>query len=216
MKFYKEYYKLGLDQYLQWKYSQKDEWWRKKEFYGHLDYKGDYIETVRLISKEEKNDGSLFVNGTNVKNSKWDILFSMLGQALVDWCVENVEYKKLWAINFRIDRTVDENGQNVYDHSVSVKEYIPGNDWQRIENVKDEDELQKFDGCGEFLCDLVARFIESQGTDIPNDWNYFSFGLDSLSDSCKRGVWVCTSDGYMNLGHNDEKTKEYEEFVECM
>jgi len=212
MKTYKEYYQIGLNHYLQWKYSQKDEWWRKKAFCGHLDLKGDYIETVRFISKDEKNDGSLFVNGTNLKNSEWDILFSMLGQALVDWCVENVEYKDIWSVNFRIDRTIDETGKNVYDHSVFVKIVLK----DKIEDVTDEEELQKYEGCGEFLCDLVARFIESHSKDIPNDWNSFSFGLDSLSESCKWGEWVCVSDGYMNLGNYNEETKEYDEFVECM
>lgn len=216
MRTYKEYYQFGLNEHLDWKSKQEEEWWRNKNEYDYLKTKGDYIETVNFLTIDEKNDASLFVNTTNVKNSEWDILFSMLGQVLVDWCVENVKCDDLWSFNFRIDRDVDENGQNLYDHSFFVKKSLPDKDWPKIEDVTDEDELKKFEGCGEFLCDIVARFIESHSTDIPNDWNHFSFGLDDLAASCKWGEWIPASDGYMNLGYYDEKTNYYEDFVECM
>ena len=45
---------------------------------------GDYLKGTKFLSRDEKNDASLFINRTNVKNSEWSILFSMLGQVLVD------------------------------------------------------------------------------------------------------------------------------------
>ena len=89
MRTYKEYYQFGLDEHLDWKSKQKDEWWRAKQYKGDLELKGEYLETATPLSEEEKNDSSFFKNHTNMKNSKWNILFTMLGQALIDWCVEN-------------------------------------------------------------------------------------------------------------------------------
>ena len=79
MKTYKEYYQIGLEDHLNWKSKQKDEWWRTNQQKGDLELKGEYLETITPLSEEEKNDSPLFNNYTNVKNSEWSILFSMLG-----------------------------------------------------------------------------------------------------------------------------------------
>ena len=99
MKTYKEYYQIGLDEYLNWKSKQKGEWWRKnltKQQKSDLELKGEYLETITPLSEEEKNDSPLFKNRTNVKNSEWDILFSMLGRALGAWKMEN---KKIYGLS---------------------------------------------------------------------------------------------------------------------
>lgn len=216
MKTYKEYYQFGLNEHLDWKSRQDEEWWKNKDDYRYLDTKGDYIETVRLLTVDEKNDSSLFTNATNVKNSEWGILFSMLGQALVDWCRENVSYKKLWNFGFRIDRGVDD-GKSFYVPSFTVRKLVSSEDkWIKPEEETDEKKLKKFEKCADFLFGLVTEFIERNGNNIPNDWNYFSFGLDCLYESCKWGEWVCSSDGYMNLANYNEETNEYDEFVACM
>lgn len=212
MRSFKEYYDLAMREHIVWLSNQKEEWW-KKDKDDKLNPLGDFIETVSFLSIDEKNDSSLFYNHTNVKNSEIGILFAMLGQALVDWCCENVEWKNLWYFGISINRSID-GCSNVYDCSFSVNKYDFVNR-ERID-VVDEDELKKFDGCDDFLCDLVDTFMSIHGKDIPNDWNYFSFGLDSLMDSCKCGGWIFASDGYMNIGNLDENTDEYDEYVECM
>lgn len=213
MKTYKEYYQFGLGKHFDWKSKQKEEWWKRGD-QSSLEPKGDYIETVKFLSVDEKNDASLFINTTNIKNSEWDILFSMLGQALVDWCVENVKYENLWSFDLKIERYV-ENGENIYLPTFKVTNYkkTESSFPQTAEetNVK---KLNNFKKCSEFLFDMVTRFIESNGKNIPNDWNHFSFGLDGLSHSCEYGEWVCTSDGYMNLMNVTDG--EYDQFVECM
>jgi len=212
MRTFKEYYKKALDEHLTWLSNQTEQWW-KKDKNDWLITKGDYIETVNLLTIDEKNDSSLFHNHTNVKNSEWGILFSMLGQALVDWCKENVDWNDLWSFGISIRREL--NGcSSIYNCSHSVNKY----DFVNKECIKvvDEDELARYDSCQDFLCDLVDEFLTRCGKNIPNDWNYFSFGLDDLGNSCKWGEWVSASDGYMNLGNFNENDKEYDEYVECM
>jgi len=213
MKEYEEYYKFGLNEHLDWKSRQEEEWWRNKKYNDKLKTKGDYIETVNFITIDEKNDASLFANTTNVKNSEWCILFSMLGQALVDWCRENVDYENLWSFGVQFKRGINEYGATRYIPEITVK-IMKGE--TGIEEVTDETVLKKFEDCEFELCRLVDTFLYNHGKNIPNDWNYFSFGLDCLYESCKWGEWVCSSDGYMNLGNYNEETKEYDEFVECM
>ena len=60
MKTYKEYYQFGLGEHFDWKSKQKEEWWKKGD-QSSLEPKGDYIETVKFLSVDEKNDASLFV-----------------------------------------------------------------------------------------------------------------------------------------------------------
>lgn len=216
MKTFKEYYDKGIDHELNWLYSQKDKWWQKNVRYKNLITTGDYIETVNRLASWEKNDSSLFVNRTNVMNSEWSILFHMLGQALVDWCVENVDWENLWSCGIRIHRTLD-GLSNVYNCSFSVNRYDFEQD--KYFKVTDEADIEKFSGCRDFLCDMIDWFITKHGKNIPNDWNHFSFGLDDLMASCKYGMWVCSSDGYMNLG-NERMTEDekmlYDNYVECM
>lgn len=215
MRTYKEYYKFGLEHYLNWKLNQEDEWWKKGQFKGHLELTGDYIETTTPLSEEEKNDSSLFDNHTNVKNSEWTILFSMLGQALVDWLVENGYPESLWSFTFSLKRVVD-GTENVYVPDFKVKVY--NSDYQIVERIS-EGLTEGFDGCQDFLLDLVSEFIESHGKDIPAGWNRFWFGLDDLSTSCKYGEWVPASDGFMQMGSslNDDDSEEgFELYVECM
>jgi len=213
MRTYKEYYNLGMEHHLDWLSHQKRQWWKDKDMFDYRSIKGDYIETVKFLTDDEKNDASLFHNHTNVKNSEWGILFSMLGQALVDWCVENVDWKNLWSFGIEIERTVV-NLASAYSCKFSVEKY----DFDKNEWVKEEDknELSKFEGCKDFLLNIVEEFIASHRKNIPNDWNYFSFGLDSLMDSCKWREWVCSSDGYMNLGNYNKESDDYTCFVECM
>ena len=175
---------------------------------------GDYIETVHFLTIDEKNDSSLFHNHTNVKNSEWGILFSMLGQALVDWCRENVDWKNLWSFGFTIKRSLD-GCSNLYDCSYSVNDYDSVN--KMMVEVTDENRLEQFSGCFDFLCDLVDEFLTRQGKNIPNDWNRFNFGLDCLMESCEWGEWISASDGYMYLGNFVEgEDGGYTEYVECM
>jgi len=215
MRTFKEYYDLAKDHHEQWLSMQDEEWWRKptRFEYDKLSLKGDYIETVKFLSEYEKNDSSLFKNHTNVKNSEWCILFSMLGQALVDWCMENVDYENLWSFSINVKRVVD-GVEDLYIPSFNVKYYIP--DTQMVENLEDEPKREEFVGCQDFLFGLISEFLEKNKRDLPLDWNGFWFGLDDLAASCKCGEWICASDGYMDLASVNDENKENELYVECM
>lgn len=209
MKSYKEYYKLGLDSHLDWKSKQEEEWWRRNELKGKLNLEGDYIETINVLSEYEKNDSSLFTNHTNVKNSEWDILFDMLGQALIDWCNENNQVKKPYSFVLSIKKVVD-GTEPVYETSFVARRHTDKDDFEKITSGE-------FEGCRDFLCDLVETFISQNGKNIPCDWNYFSFSLDDLETSCKYGEWTCFSDGYMTFGNlSDPDKRMYDEYVLCM
>ena len=213
MRTYKEYYQIGLDNHLDWKSKQKDEWWRTNQHKGYLELKGEYLETITPLSEEEKNDSSIFKNHTNVKNSEWDILFSMLGQALVDWCVENGKQENLWSFSIKVKRVVD-GIEDLYIPSFNVKYYSTDN--QVVKNLEDESKREGFVGCQDFLFELISEFLERNKRDLPLDWNMFWFGLDDLMSSCKYGVWVSDSDGYMSLTSVDDENKKNELYVECM
>lgn len=213
MRTYKEYYQIGLEDHLDWKSKQKDEWWRTNQQKGDLELKGEYLETITPLSEEEKNDSSIFKNHTNVKNSEWDILFSMLGQALVDWCAENGKQENLWSFSIKVKRVVD-GIEDLYIPSFNVKYYSTDN--QVVKNLEDESKREGFVGCQDFLFELISEFLERNKKDLPLDWNMFWFGLDDLMSSCKYGVWVSDSDGYMSLTSVDDENKKNELYVECM
>ena len=213
MKTYKEYYQFGLDNELDWKSKEKDEWWRTKELKGDLELKGEYLETITPLSEEEKNDSSIFKNHTNVKNSEWSILFSMLGQALVDWCVENGKQENLWSFTIKVKRVVD-GIEDLYVPSFSVKCYSP--DTQVVKSLEDESKREGFVDCQDFLLGLISEFLKKNKRDLPLDWNMFYFGLDDLETSCKYGEWVPVSDGYMSLTSFNDENKKSELYVECM
>ena len=213
MKTYKEYYQFGLDNHLDWKSKQKDEWWRTNQQKGDLELKGEYLETITPLSEEEKNDSPLFNNYTNVKNSEWSILFSMLGQALVDWCVENGKQENLWSFSIKVKRVVD-GIDDLYIPSFNVKYYFP--DAQVVNSLEDESKREGFVGCQDFLLGLISEFLERNKRDLPLDWNMFCFGLDDLESSCRYGVWTSASDGYMDLASVDDENKKSELYIECM
>ena len=213
MRTYKEYYQIGLEDHFNWKSKQKDEWWRTNQQKGDLELKGEYLETITPLSEEEKNDSPLFNNYTNVKNSEWSILFSMLGQALVDWCVENGKQENLWSFSIKVKRVVD-GIEDLYIPSFNVKYYSPDN--QVTKNLEDESKREGFVGCQDFLFELISEFLERNKRDLPLDWNMFWFGLDDLMSSCKYGEWVSDSDGYMDLVSVNDENKENELYVECM
>ena len=212
MKTYKEYYQIGLDEHLDWKSNQKDEWWRAKQNKDELDLKGEYLETITPLS-EEKNDSPIFKNHTNVKNSEWGILFGMLGQALVDWCVENGKQENLWSLFIKVKRVVD-GIEDLYIPSFNVKYYFPDN--QEVKSLEDGFKREEFVDCQDFLLGLISEFLENNKRDLPLDWNMFCFGLDDLESSCRYGVWTSASDGYMDLASVDDENKENELYVECM
>ena len=213
MKTYKEYYQIGLDKHLDWKSKQKDEWWRKEEYKNDLELKGEYLETITPLSEEKKNDSSIFKNHTNVKNSEWDILFSMLGQALVDWCVENGKQENLWSFSIKVKRVID-GIDDLYIPSFNVQYYFP--DAQVVKSLEDESKREGFVDCQDFLLGLISEFLERNKRDLPLDWNMFCFGLDDLESSCRYGIWTSASDGYMDLASVDDENKESELYVECM
>lgn len=213
MKTYNEYYQFGLDDELDWKSKEKDEWWRKEEYKNDLELKGEYLETITPLSEEEKNDYPLFKNHTNLKNSEWSILFSMLGQALVDWCVENGKQENLWSFSIKVNRVVD-GMEDLYIPSFNVKCYFPDN--QVVTSLEDESKREGFVGCQNFLLGLISEFLERNKKDLPLNWNMFCFGLDDLETSCKYGEWVSASDGYMDLASVNDENKENEIYVECM
>ena len=213
MRTYKEYYQIELEDHLDWKSKQKDEWWRKEEYKNDLELKGEYLETITPLSEKEKNDSSIFKNHTNVKNSDWDILFSMLGQALVDWCVENGKQENLWSFSIKVKRVVD-GIVDLYIPTFYVKYYSTDN--QVVKNLEDESKREGFVGCQDFLFELISEFLERNKRDLPLDWNMFWFGLDDLMSSCKYGEWVSDSDGYMDLASVNDENKENELYVECM
>ena len=213
MKTYKEYYQIGLNHNSNWKSEQKDEWWRTRQYKGDLELMGEYLETTIPLSEEEKNDSSIFENHTNVKNSEWAILFSMLGQAVVDWCVENGKQENLWSFSINVKRVVD-GIEDLYIPSFNVKYYDP--DTQLVESIEDESKLKEFVGCQDFLFGLISEFIEKNKKDLPLDWNGFWFGLDDLAASCKYGEWIAASDGYMDMASVNDENKEKELYVECM
>ena len=211
MKTFKEYYDRFLAEEMDWLGQQDNEWWRpaKERWLG---VQGEYLETVHILPIEEKNDVSLFHNHTNVKNIKWGILFSMLAQALIDWCKEkDLTWEDLWSYSIIIKKTI-ENGRVTYIYRHSLRNHND-HEW---EYETDEKRNELFDGLDDFLCDLFDRFLEDNMPDVPLDWNWFSFSLDSLTESVKYGEWVPASDGSMNLGNYNEETKEYDEYVECM
>ena len=213
MRTYKEYYQFGLEDHLDWKSKQKDEWWRTNQQKGDLELKGEYLETITPLKKKKKNDSPLFNNYTNVKNSEWSILFSMLGQALVDWCVENGKQENLWSFSIKVKRVID-GIDDLYIPSFNVQYYFP--DAQVVKSLEDESKREGFVDCQDFLLGLVSEFLERNKRDLPLDWNMFWFGLDDLESSCRYGIWTSASDGYMDLASVDDENKESELYVECM
>ena len=217
MRTYKEYYQLGKEDHENWLDFQKEKWWTLGD-QKHNHTKGEYLETTKFLTIDEKNDASLFANHTNVLNSEWSILFHMLGQALVDWMNENGKGSDLWSFGFEINRVIDGTA-DVYDCPFYVKRITPHATDNEIQDIKDEDTLKEYEGCRDFLCDLVERFISDHSVDLPLDWNYFAFGLDDLTVSCEYGEWVPASDGYLNFGNLDnskEKLDNYDEYVLSM
>lgn len=212
MRSYKEYYDLSKEHELIWKSRQTEEWWKKKPFNDGLELTGDYIETIKELDENEKNDSSLFRNHTNVLNSEWGILFNMLGQVLVDWCVENNETNR-WSFMVSINRVVD-GLDDVYVCQHKVKTIIKDSP----ETDVDKKVLKKFEDCRNVLCDIIWDFIYKHKNDLPCDWNCFVFSLDDLQESCKYGQWVAASDGYMCLSNvdMDGDGDQRDEFVLCM
>ena len=215
MRNYDEYYKLALAYENEWFSKQKEEWWRKdeegEEYGDHLYLMGEYLETVRLKSKHERNNSSLITNHTNVNNREWSILFHMLGQALIDWLIENNK-TSIYSFSFCIHRMVD-GLDNIYTLEKKVKVL---EDEYKLREVKNPD--PKFNECAGVLCDIVERFIFENRKDIPCDWNHFGFGLDDLMHSCEYGEWCSCSDGSISFGneHEGEKYDTYDEYVSCM
>ena len=213
MRTYKEYYQIAQEQHLAWKSKQKDEWWRAKQNKDELDLKGEYLETITPLSEEEKNDSPLFENHTNVKNREWGILFSMIGQALVDWCVENGKQENLWSFSIKVKRVID-GIEDFYIPSFNVKYYFP--DTQVVKSLEDESKWEEFVDCQDFLLGLISEFLENNKRDLPLDWNMFCFGLDDLESSCRYGIWTSASDGNMDLASVDDESKDSKIYVRCM
>ena len=215
MRSYKEYYNLAKDEHLNWLAmpEQQNEWWKKDEYnrFKELEVMGDYLEGTKFLSRDEKNDASLFINRTNVKNSEWCILFHMLGQVLVDWCVENGK-KDFWAFNIHIKRVVD-GLVEIYDPIFNV-DVIDSNDYRA--EITDKKELKFWEDCRNVLCDIIWEFIYTHKGDIPEDWNRISFGLDDLSASVEAKEWVCFSDGHLDLDCIHSNDNGCDTFVECM
>lgn len=224
MRTYKEYYKWALDEHLKWYSQQKEEWWKKdngvfeykdEDFEYKNDYlaiKGDYLETTMLKSNSEKNDSSIISNHTNVYNKEWCILFDIIGQALIDWCVENNE-TDIYSYCLIISRTL-EDGKDTLDYNHKIKYMDYNKDWPTWKTCDDESILEKFNDCSALLTDIIYEFISSQGKNIPLDWNHFSFGLDSLNTSCKYKCWTPDSDGDMHIGN--DSGNEFDEFMLSM
>ena len=210
MRTYKEYYQLGKEDHLSWLDFQKEKWWTLGD-QKHNHTTGEYLETTKFLTLNEKNDASLFTNHTNVRNSEWSILFHMLGQALVDWMNENGKGADLWSFGFEMNRVIDGTA-DVYECPFYVKKTVD----DEIQKIEDEETLKEYEGCRDFLCDLVERFISDHRIDFPLDWNYFAFGLDSLHSSCEYGEWVPASDGYLNFGNLDKELDNYDEYVLSM
>ena len=203
MRSYKEYYTLAIKQENDWYYNQTDAWWRYDEN-TRLSFvtKGDYIETANMVSVASKIDVPVFTNHTNLKNSEWSRLHFILSQALIDWLNKNKK-DNLYSFTFKLFRGVD-CIDNIYEIEYSA---------QKLEDEYPVDindpELQE---CADFLCDLVAEFIESHLNDIPLDWNSLSFYIDSLEHSCKCNGWCAYSDSYLNIGNVDFEN-EYTSYV---
>ena len=205
MKSYKEYYALAIKQENDWYYNQTDVWWLDENTRRNFDVKGEYIETTRIISVADKNDVPIFTNHTNLKNSEWSRLHFILSQALIDWLNENKK-DNLYGFTLKLFREVD-CINNIYEIEYGA---------QKIEDEYPIDindfELQE---CADFLCDLVAEFIETHLNDIPLDWNSLSFYIDALEHSCKCNGWCTYSDSYLNVGNTDFKD-EYTSYVVSM
>ena len=214
MKTIKEYYKKALDESNSWLEKQTSKWWESDEYLSYLlDTNGDYIETVKFLSIEEKNDLPILRNHTNVKNSDWCILYDMMTQAVIDWCMELKEDDRLWndlnSIYISIRRGVVDGKENQYAHSISIKNY------DSVE--EDESRLNLFVGCEGFLCDIIDWFMTKHGKNVPNNWNRISFGIDNILASCENGEWVPSSDTYFGLEQYDDQDEDkYISFVECM
>lgn len=207
MKDYIDYIKDVQNKQNEWYHNQKNEWWKNEYHKDEMDIKGDYLETVKIKSNDEKNDASLFTNHTNVKNSEWNILFHMFAQHLIDWCISHK--KNVYSCLVKINRIVD-GLDDVYDINVSITTRDADDDifgWKHIDDPE-------FNLYGEEVCDMLDRFLTAHKNDLPIDWNYFAFSLDCLDDSCECGEWCPASDGCMMLG-NDDGT-EYDEYVYCM
>ena len=205
MKSYKEYYALAIKQENDWYYNQADAWWLDENTKSSFVTKGDYIETTSMISAIDKNNIPIFTNHTNLKNSEWSRLHFILSQALIDWLNENKK-DNLYGFTLKLFREVD------YINNIYEIEYGA----QKIEDEYPVDindsELQE---CADFLCDLVAEFIETHLNDIPLDWNSLSFYIDALEHSCKCNEWCAYSDSYLNVGNTDFKD-EYTSYVLSM
>ena len=206
MRTYKEYYAIAVKQENDWYYNQTDAWWRRDEDAKRdFDEEGEYMETVNKISIADKNDVPVFTNHTNIKNSEWSRLHHILVQALIDWLNENKK-DNLYGFTLKLFREVD-CINNIYEIEYGT---------QKIEDEYPVDindpELQE---CADFLCDLVAEFIETHLNDIPLDWNSLSFYIDALEHSCKCNEWCAYSDSYLNVGNTDFKD-EYTSYVLSM
>ena len=205
MKSYKEYYTLAIKQENDWYYNQTDVWWLDENTRRNFDVKGEYIETTSMISATDKNDVPIFTNHTNLKNSEWSRLHFILSQALIDWLNENKK-DNLYGFTLKLFREVD-CINNIYEieyGTQKIKDEYPV-------DINDP-ELQE---CADFLCDLVAEFIETHLNDIPLDWNSLSFYIDALEHSCKCNEWCAYSDSYLNVGNTDFKD-EYTSYVLSM
>lgn len=206
MRTYREYYTLAIKQENDWYYNQTDAWWRYDEnMRRNFNVKGDYIETTNMISTADKINVPVFSNHTNLKNSEWSRLHYILVQALIDWLNENKK-DDLYSFRLKLFRGID-CANNIYEIEYGA---------QKIEgrypvNIYDP-ELQE---CADFLCDLVAEFIESHLKDIPLDWNALSFHIDSLEQSCKYNEWCAYSDSYLNIGNLNFEDK-YTSYVVSM
>ena len=207
MRTYKEYYAIAVKQENDWYYNQTDVWWRRDEDAKRgFDEEGEHMETVNKISVADKNDVPVFTNHTNIKNSEWSRLHHILVQALIDWLNENKK-DNLYDFAFKLFRRVD-CINNIYEIECCATKI---EDKYFLDDVNGH-ELQE---CADFLCDLIAEFIESHLNDIPLDWNVLSFYIDSLQHSCKCKEWCSYSDSYLQIGNQDSKD-EYTSYVVSM
>lgn len=198
-KTYKDYYREFSKKINGAIYSAKTEFWKE------LNYRDSEVRGTYLFPSENylptKSDTGIHINLTRVKNSKYDILYTMLTQHLVDYLREHNLYY-VSNVQISVEKIID--GKDCfYVPKIDVyKKYSKG--LKRIDNFDLEEYLTEF-------CEIIDRFVTDNFYDIPLEMDKFLLYLEEVEYSYDNGQWGPYTDGYMNFSNGNK-----EAYVVCI